>query len=339
VSSSTIPEGLKKIVAFYTPAEVSFFLGSPLHSIDLRNYVEQKNLSGRGEAPVSSQSPLRVMQHPSSNSHIARSAVTRLEQDVSDFSVDENKGVLPVLKAINTGGGVLNGPGIDRALSSLKGMISALELLRKKDTSIVREGMGELLAYCNSATVGRDGNVQAIGYNLQQKAGAEVPMEFAFIAATTAAADAAGDLCLYNPMLSPLDADGLNCVVMLLMMTANRITHATLALQQARGLLKVLLQMHKAVNNPDQNSTKQANTVQRLHKELLTQSDNLAATLAMRRNYTVPIAPGVFEIDPRFLLFEFCHGLLLRPSQVQPVDFSISYHCNSTFLVHMENKL
>jgi hypothetical protein len=45
-------------------------------------------------------------------------------------------------------------------------------------------------------------------------------------------------------------------------------------------------------------------------------SDNLAATLAMRRNYTVPIAPGVFEIDPRFLLFEFCHGLLLRPSQV-----------------------
>jgi hypothetical protein len=62
------------------------------------------------------------MQHPSSNSHIARSAVTRLEQDLSDFSVDENKGVLPVLKAINTGGGALNGQGIDRALSSLTGI-------------------------------------------------------------------------------------------------------------------------------------------------------------------------------------------------------------------------
>ena len=60
--------------------------------------------------------------------------------------------------------------------------------------------------------------------------------------------------------------------------------------------------------------------VERLKKECLTQSDNLAVTLTMRRNYTVPVAPGVFEIDPRFLLFEFCHGLLLRPSQVQLVN-------------------
>lgn len=138
--------------------------------------MEQKSLSGRGEVQVSSQSPLRVMKHPSSNSHIARSAVTRLEQDVSDFSVDENKGVLPVLKAINTGGGALNVAGIDRALSSLRGMISALEILRKKDTVIVRDGMEELLAFCNGNMEGRNGNVQAIGHNLQQKAGAEVPM-------------------------------------------------------------------------------------------------------------------------------------------------------------------
>jgi hypothetical protein len=48
----------------------------------------------------------------------------------------------------------------------LIGLIRALEQLRKKDTSIVREGMGELLAYCNSATGGKDshtgGNVQGM---------------------------------------------------------------------------------------------------------------------------------------------------------------------------------
>ena len=60
-------------------------------------------------------------------------------------------------------------------------------------------------------------------------------------------------------------------------------------------------------------------SIEGLNKEILTQSDNLAVTLAMRRNYTVPLPAGVFEIDPRFLLFEFCHGLLLRPSQVQLV--------------------
>ena len=120
-------------------------------------------------------------------------------------------------------------------------------------------------------------------------------------------------------MLSVQDADGLTCAAMLLMMTANRIAHATLALQQARGLLKVLRQLVNITSNPHKDSTLQTAAIERLHKELLTQSDNLAATLAMRRNYSVPVAQGVFEIDPRFLLFEFCHGLLLRPSQVQLV--------------------
>jgi hypothetical protein len=198
-------------------------------------------------------------------------------------------------------------------------MIRALEMLRDKDTAIVRGGMEELLAYCNSSTTGGDSEIQAIGHILKQKAGAEVSIEFAFIAATTAAADSTGDLCLYNPMLSPLDADGLSCAAMLLMMTANRVTHAILALQQARGLLKVLKQMHTIVINPEESSTLQAAGLERLQKEVLTQSDNLAVTLAMRRDYTVTSGPGLFEIDPRFLLFEFCHGLLLRPSQVQLV--------------------
>ena len=120
-------------------------------------------------------------------------------------------------------------------------------------------------------------------------------------------------------MLSALDADGLICAAMLLMMTVNRISHATLALQQARGLLKVLKQLHKISANPTNDRNAQEAAVGRLHKDLLTQGDNLAVTLAMRRNYSVPVAQGVFEIDPRFLLFEFCHGLLLRPSQVQLV--------------------
>ena len=177
VSSMAIPAELTSIAAFYTPSEVSFFLGSPLHSIDLRTYVEQKSLANRGEAPVSSESPLRVMLHPSSNSHIARSAVKRLEQDVVDFSADENKGVLPVLKAINTTGGALVGAGIDRALVSLTGMIDALAKLRDRDAAIVKSGVKELLDFCNSNTIDKHGSsVHTIAHNLQQQAGTEVSM-------------------------------------------------------------------------------------------------------------------------------------------------------------------
>ena len=176
VSSAAVPRGLVKIAAYFTPAEVSFFLGSPLHSIDLRNYVEQKNLAGRGEALVSGESPLRVLLHPSSNSYIARSAVARLEQDVADFSIDENKGVLPVLKAINTTNGLLQGANLDRALTSITSMISALEKLRERDSIIVKSGVVELLEYCNSYVTASSDDVQAIAHSLRQKAGSEVPL-------------------------------------------------------------------------------------------------------------------------------------------------------------------
>ena len=158
--------------------------------------------------------------------------------------------------------------------------------------------------------------------------------EFAFTAALTAALEAPGDFSYYNPVLRASEAEGLACCTMLLMLAANRISHSSLALQQARGLLKVLQSLQSTITSMSVASsskaagatdpTVQRNTIERLRKEMLTQSDNLAATLAMRRNYTTPVSPGVFEIDPRFLLFEFCHGLLLRPSQVHLVTKLLS---------------
>ena len=149
--------------------------------------------------------------------------------------------------------------------------------------------------------------------------------EFSFIAALTAAADFTGDLCLYNPMLSITNSDGLVCSAMLLMMTSNRITHATLALQQAKTLLKVIQKQLLLISQSNYNNnhgSQQFTNMEQLNKELSTQSDNLAVTLAMKRFYTIKGNSGVdvYEVDPRFLLFEFCHGLLLRPSQVHLVN-------------------
>jgi hypothetical protein len=176
VSSNLIPSPLQKLRSHYSTQEISHLVDMPLAAIDFDIYVEQKSLANRGEAAVSSESPLRVMLHPSSNSFIARSAVGRLEQDIVDFSNDENKGVLPVLMTINTTGGALVGAGLDRALNAMTSMIAALEKLRERDAAIVKSGVQELLDYCNSGTLDKQGNVYAIAHNLQIKAGTEVPM-------------------------------------------------------------------------------------------------------------------------------------------------------------------
>jgi hypothetical protein len=89
-------------------------------------------------------------------------------------------------------------------------------------------------------------------------------------------------------------------------MTFCRISQATLALQQCRSVLKAIrgLKQDDATNN------------ERLYKELSALTELLAATLVNRRDYSKKLNDGLFDIDPRFLLFEFCHGMMLRPSQV-----------------------
>ena len=315
LSSGMVPLKLRQLAAHYTLSEVAHLVDQPLQAIDLNTYIEQKTLVARGEAAVTSQSHLRVMDHPSSNSHIARTAVSRLEQDIADFARDENAGMIPVLVA-TFGADALSASGLDRALSSIANLIAALGRIRTKDIAIVQNGIAELLELCNGSGNASIGDIKAVAFSLQQKAGIEASLEFTHIAACTAASGPTGDLSMYNPtMISKGDSEGLVCTTMLLMMTANRISHATLASVQGRSLLKVLEQLRSLVNSADKQQE-----FDRLKKELLTQSDNLALTLAMRRNYSVPLAAGVYELDPRFLLFEYCHGLLLRPSQVLLVN-------------------
>ncbi len=93
------------------------------------------------------------------------------------------------------------------------------------------------------------------------------------------------------------------------MMVANRVNLANLAIQQARNLLKMLYSLQKGTAaNPT-----------RMLKELLSLADTLASTITSKRFYVDQASPGFYDIDPRFLLFEYCHGLLLRNSQVQLV--------------------
>lgn len=149
--------------------------------------------------------------------------------------------------------------------------------------------------------------------------------EFDYLASCTAVFNSVEGLCQYNPFLSPADAEAVCNCVMLLMMTTNRINQANLALQQSRNVLKLLNQL-KTATTPKAKG--------RLKQELLCLSENLAATLAARRYYTVPSKSGDCEIDPRFLLFEFCHGLLLRNAQVVLVRKLIDEVKNGRSICH-----
>lgn len=100
------------------------------------------------------------------------------------------------------------------------------------------------------------------------------------------------------------------------MMVVNRISHANLAMQQARGLCNILTKLGSAKSFDAQCDA--------LVKEAGSLAENLAITLSARRFFTAKLAESTaenpcYDLDPRFLLFEFSHGILLREAQVDLV--------------------
>jgi len=126
--------------------------------------------------------------------------------------------------------------------------------------------------------------------------------------AATASLSPAAKLSLFNPFLSTEEEQGVLKLVTLVMMTTNRINQATLSIQQAKSVDKILKAMMANTSNPT--------SYESLRKELRTLSATLAATISARRHFTRKLSEGVYEIDPRFMLFEFCHGIILRQPQV-----------------------
>jgi hypothetical protein len=140
-----------------------------------------------------------------------------------------------------------------------------------------------------------------------------VSQTFDFLAAAAASTDTSADLHRCNPFLTREDVAAAQTATLLLMLVFSRISQANVVLAQLRGALRTLAQLQ---------ATPAAETQRRdgLVKELLATSELLGATVAMPRNFcrdaTAPQGRTTVEVDPRFLLFEFCHGLTLRPSQV-----------------------
>ena len=137
--------------------------------------------------------------------------------------------------------------------------------------------------------------------------------------------DLAGDMRLYNPTLNLSDLDGVITGIIVIMLVCNRIALTNLALQQARGIFKLISQLKQCANVTSKDvattgiDVNDGPNVHRIRKELLASGNALASFLFSKREYTKPMAEGTYSLDPRLLLFEFHQGVLLRRSQVQLV--------------------
>ena len=158
-----------------------------MNVIELQKFVELKSLSARSQDLVSSQSPLTVMNHPSSRSHIARTSVTRLETDIRDFSKDENSAVIAVMKSIS-GADLNESSAVSAARESINTLLAALRNLKTADSDFVRKAVVEVQTVVNGISLCDQGHMSALQHNLYQVAGRETTIDFDLLAASTATA-------------------------------------------------------------------------------------------------------------------------------------------------------
>ena len=109
------------------------------------------------------------MSHPSSRSHIARTSVSRLEEDIVDFATDENSTRIPVMKMMNTPEQLTPGVALDQVAHEIQGLLSALVALRDADITFAKNGIETLVHYCNGSHQVHIENLEALGQRLRYK--------------------------------------------------------------------------------------------------------------------------------------------------------------------------
>jgi len=261
------------------------------------------------------------MDHPSSRSHIARSSVIRLEKDIDDFGSDENSASVPVIpvvdaviNAVSSRGSSLSSQ-ISTAVAKIEQLRKLLQTLRQKDGIFVSKSVKELTDSVNGdGCLGakRPRDMPIIRHQFFQAGGMEAILGFDFLVLCTATKDWSGNLRLYNPFLTEQESEDILSGVLLTMMSANRVSQTNLALGQVKGVLRLLNELNKVASTMSQAASKKRADV--ICKELSSSVLNLATTLAARREFSKkdPNDSSAFVIDPRFMLFEFSHNILLR---------------------------
>jgi hypothetical protein len=198
-------------------------------------------------------------------------------------------------------------------------LIAALEALRHRDLQVVHTGIPELARYTNGVHLCDAGDIPSIAHNLLQLCGQEASLDFEFLAASTAVTGFEDLLCRFNNFLTADMAQSVSTTTVLIMMVTNRVALTNLVLSQARSVHKLLFALYKSMTSPTVDA-QLAQQQMRIKKELLSMADSLAAVMASKRHYATKRHDlGGVMVDPRFMLFEFGHGLILRQSQVELV--------------------
>ena len=324
--------------------QMRHFAGAPLEALGLERYVEVTSRHALGEAAASAAMPFDVSAHPDAQSKVAGDMIARIRQDVKEYAQQHNGLMLPRCSFLADAAAVVADPdGTPRreAESALARLLSALTQQREADAAYVRSALPTLLRCAN--TIVADGAADAseerarLLFGLRQDAQIEARASLELLFCLLISSKGEDDLRVINPFLAEAQLAELADLVVSTILHASRVGQVNRTISDAIGLQSLLAKTKK--------ETMAAKTEgggggggggdggrARAAMGLALRGQTLAEGLGVRRHYVdVPEAGGgstgsggggelqLPSLDPRFLLFEFTHNIVLRGAQVELV--------------------
>ena len=340
-------------------AELEALTTMPLSPIGLGSFLVHKSRADRGLAPVSPSLPLDLSNHRAMNSHVAQTMLARLRNDIKYYAEKEAERMEPFLSAMQEAdiqamvdaAGPAN-PRLDAAIAQLRAILVALQGLQQRDQELIQQTMLRTLVLANKVDIvlpqnggaslsagihdveGENKARSGAGILLARISGTEATISFELLVASLLNSASQASLQRLNPYLKGEDVNQILDMTTSIVMHCSRLGHSHRAVSAARDLLGALIRLKDKAGSKARSSTGGA-TAEELASELASQklttfqslysqSQSLAQLLVMKRYFitaeTSPSGELLLSYDPRFLVFEFMHNILLRRSQVHLVN-------------------
>jgi len=348
-------DSVKGIEIGTSTSDVDVFGRIPLSPLGLDSFVAQQTRLEEGLDKVSDKLPFDLKGHPSSRSHIASSMLRRLDDDAKEYAEQANSGV--TMKMVRLFDTQLKDyvqdtacKGLTDAVAKMHDVIKSMKKMTDEDNTYVEVASDNLLAVANkvpAATSGAGDEKEMAGlrHHLARTGGREPMLELDDLVSSILSTEAENSLTQWNPFLDAAAVEQVLGLTIDLILRVVRIGHTRRCLAEARDLLACLELLQKT---PSSKAVADPTILQ----ELVLKSNLLAKSLSVKRTYMIDptdassssaisyqglkwerdgrlsgpdglmVGNGkdVMLFDPRFLVFEFIHNVMLRDQQVELVQ-------------------
>lgn len=284
----------------------------------------------QGQLPIDASLGFDVSAHPEAASKVALDMQVRLATDAEEFADQLNcSSACRLTFMVHADEIVRDGAARAAAEASLRELIQELAQQRERDAAFVGQTLPALLKRANTVPLDDGPRLDPAArterelFVVRQLAMQEAVVSADYLLCLLISSKGTDDLRSTNPFITPEAALRIFDELIAVVLHANRIGHINRCLSEAHGLLSLLRPRGDGFGSSEAVRTEAASA-------LTLKAQSLAEQMLVRRHYVEPTSrdraggdldPSATGLacDPRFLLFEFTHNLVLRKAQVELV--------------------